>query len=204
MYCTTHISTAGIGLSARAQIRVSLRPIQEVAKTAPANIATEILGAPVARKARQPQEIHATANMVPAEAPDAGLPKRAPREVIAMRVLQFDPSEYLPPSDVELVALPVNENLFDILPLSGNEPGYWLVRLFIDQDGKVDELQLVESKATERNTDELRAVLLANRFMPALREDSPVKSQKLLEFSFEPGLAPQLSVPVPAPWATEK
>ena len=127
--------------------------------------------------------------------------RRAPREDTWLEIARFDPAEYLPPSAVERTALPVNQELFDFLPLSGFQSGLWLVRLFIDEQGRVVEVELVESSGSERNTLELKAILLANRFMPALRPDGPVKSQKMVEVSFEPGPEAQVASPVPVPSA---
>ena len=141
---------------------------------------------------------------VPSPAPtrlesDSSALKRAPRDDIKLDLAHFDPVLYLPPSEVQRVALPVDQELFDFLPLTGFQSGLWLVRLFIDEDGWVNEVEFVESRGTERNADELRAILLDNRFMPGLREDAPVKSQKMIEVSFEPGPAPRLSTPVLIP-----
>ncbi len=118
-----------------------------------------------------------------------------------MEIARFDPAEYLPPSAVERTALPVNQDLFDFLPLSGFQSGLWLVRLFVDEHGRVVEVELVESSGSERNALELKAILLANRFLPALRADRPVKSQKMIEVSFEPGPEALLTSPVPVPSA---
>ena len=113
-------------------------------------------------------------------------------------------AEYLPPSEVDQGATPVNEDLFDTLPLTGFQSGYWLVRLFIDQDGDVRELQFVESRGSERNADELRFILSRSRFTPARRGEANVKSQKMVEFSFEPGTPTLVSATLPDPSATER
>lgn len=130
--------------------------------------------------------------------------RRAPRDNAHLPVASFDPAEYLPPSEVDQGALPANEDLFDTLPLTGFQPGYWLVRLFIDQDGDVRELQFIESRGAERNADELRFILSQSRFTPARRGDANVKSQKMVEFSFEPGTPTLVSATLPDPSATER
>lgn len=130
--------------------------------------------------------------------------RRAPRDDVRLAVASFDPAEYLPPSEVDQGATPVNEDLFDTLPLTGFQSGYWLVRLFIDQDGDVRELQFVESRGSERNTEELRFILAQSRFTPARRGEAQVRSQKMVEFSFEPGSPTLISATLPDPSATER
>jgi hypothetical protein len=194
-------------------LRVSLRAAPEAVSSATA-----------VRTTRQPTTTSIAARhsagpraMVDASAPaEAALPagarafedpllqRRAPHEDPPVALTRFDPAEYLTPAEVDRVALPANEDLFDILPLSGFQPGYWLVRLFVDQDGVVRELQVVDSRGAERNTEELRIILLNSRFMPARLGAGMVKSQKMVEFSFEPGPAPVLSASGPIPSEAER
>ena len=129
---------------------------------------------------------------------------RAPHEAPQVPVARFDPVEYLAPSQVERVALPVNEELFDYLPLTGFSAGTWLLRLYIDDTGHLDEVQVVESTGTPQNTEELRAILAASRFLPAYTLAGLVKSQRMIEISFLPGPVLQVSGPAPVPSATER
>ena len=184
--------TVAINLSFRMDTPASTRVVPVEAATAPAATIPK------------PRGRASAAVPVPSPAPtrlesDSSALKRAPRDDIKLDLAHFDPVLYLPPSEVQRVALPVNQELFDFLPLTGFQSGLWLVRLFIDEDGWVNEVEFVESRGTERNADELKAILLANRFMPGLREDAPVKSQKMIEVSFEPGPEPRLSTPVLIP-----
>ena len=114
-------------------------------------------------------------------------------------LLGFDPNAYLRPREVEDAAVPVSGEALDLLRLSGNQPGLWVMRLFIGADGSVDEVEVVESRGSEANTAELADILRSVRFTPAQASGVPVKSQKMLEFSFEPGSEPLLPVPVPVP-----
>ena len=140
----------------------------------------------------------------PMSAPDANLAQRPPRTAPQLRVAEFDPAVYLAPSQVERVALPINEELFDYLPLTGFSAGYWLLRLYIDESGKLDEMEVVEVKASTRNTDDLRAILSASRFQPASTKTATVKSQRMIEISFEPGPPAASSAPAPILAAGEK
>jgi hypothetical protein len=121
-----------------------------------------------------------------------------------MALIGFDPNAYLPPRDVEATAKPVSPETLDLLRLTGDQPGLWTMRLFIDENGSVDEVEVVEARGAEPNARELSALLRSIRFTPALAQGRPVKSQKMLEFSFEPGPEPLLAVPVPSPSATGK
>ena len=140
----------------------------------------------------------------PMPAQETDLAQRPPRTAPQLRVAEFDPAVYLAPSQVERVALPINEELFDYLPLTGFSAGHWLLRLYIDESGKLDEMEVVEAKASTRNTEELRAILSASRFQPAYTKTATVKSQRMIEISFEPGLPAQTSAPVPTLAAGER
>ncbi len=114
-------------------------------------------------------------------------------------VLAFEPNLYLKPSDVEAAATPVSPESLELLQLTGAQPGLWVVRLYIDESGSVDELEVVEGRGSETNTLELLGLLRSVRFTPALVQGRPVRSQKMLEFSFEPGPAPLIPTQVPSP-----
>lgn len=120
----------------------------------------------------------------------------------------FEPALYLGPGEVDVAARPVAEEALDLMQLTGNQPGLWVVRLYIGADGAVDELEVVDGRGSQVNTAELIGFLREVRFAPALARGRAVKSQKLLEFSFEPGpipLAPALALPpAPSPSATGK
>jgi hypothetical protein len=134
--------------------------------------------------------------------PDTARPGVADNSPMAL--IGFDPNTYLRPSDVAETAKPVSPETLDLLRLTGDQPGLWTMRMFIDENGSVDEIEVVEARGAEPNTRELSALLRSIRFTPALAQGRPVKSQKMLEFSFEPGPEPLLAVPVPSPSATGK
>ena len=192
------------GISTAEKIHVTLRPAGAMKSPAVVDTGRQPASRPVERS--RPAHPATGPDVVPASA-SAGDPtpdRRAPRDDTKVEIARFDPTEYLPPSAVERTAIPVNQELFDFLPLSGFQSGLWLVRLFVDEQGRVVEVELVESSGSERNSLELKAILLANRFMPALRPDGPVKSQKMIEVSFEPGPEALLTSPVPIPSAAGK
>ncbi len=126
----------------------------------------------------------------------AGTAQQGANQGTRIGLLGFDPNAYLRPREVEDAAIPVSAEALDLLRLSGNQPGLWVMRLFIDEHGSVDEVEVIESRGAETNTAELVAILRSVRFVPAQASGVPVKSQKMLEFSFEPGSEPLLPVPV--------
>ena len=190
------------GISGTTTVHVTLRPAANTKSAAVADLGLLPASKPVRRGRPAPPTSGPDEVAARVSAGDLVPDHRAPHEETLLKVARFDPAEYLPPSAVERTALPVNQELFDFLPLSGVQSGMWLVRLFIDERGDVDEVELVESSGSERNAVELKAILRANRFMPALRSDGPVKSQKMIEVSFEPGPEALLTTPVPVPSAT--
>lgn len=193
------------GLSGKPSIELSFRPVAPVATRAlPVDAATVPAATVPKPRGRARAAVPALSPALAEVQGAATALQRAPRDDEKPDLARFDPVLYLPPSEVQRVALPINQELFDFLPLTGSEPGLWLVRLFIDEDGWVNEVEFVQSRGTERNADELRAILLANRFMPGLRDDESVKSQKMIEVSFEPGPAPRLTTPVLIPSVAEK
>lgn len=195
------------GTPGKVAINLSFRPAAPVSTQAvPVEAATVPVEAATVPAATIPKPRGRASAAVPVLRPaptrfesDSSALQRAPRDDVKLDLARFDPVLYLPPSEVQRVALPVNQELFDFLPLTGFESGLWMVRLFIDEQGWVNEVEFVESRGSERNADELKAILLANRFMPGLRDDAPIKSQKMIEVSFEPGPEPRLSIPVLIP-----
>lgn len=129
-------------------------------------------------------------------------------ESIVPAIVDFEPALYLRPSDVDVVATPVSQESLELLQLTGAQPGLWVVRVFIGESGSVDELEVVDGRGSESNTLELLGILRSVRFTPAIAQGRPVRSQKMLEFSFEPGpmpLTPTLvPSPAPSPSATGK
>jgi len=144
----------------------------------------------------------------PAAAPQPKGPAIGLEERIAPFVPAFDPALYLRPGEVDEAARPVSEEALDLVQLTGNQPGLWMVRLYIGADGAVDELEVVDGRGSPVNTAELVGFLREVRFTPALARGRAVKSQKMLEFSFEPGPIPLAPVlvppPAPSPSATGK
>lgn len=120
-------------------------------------------------------------------------------EFLAPAVLAFEPTLYLRPSDVDVPANPISPDSLDLLQLTGAQAGMWVVRVYVSESGAIDELELLDGRGSETNTIELLGILRTVRFTPALVQGRPVKSQKLLEFSFEPAPMPLTPVQVPPP-----
>jgi outer membrane biosynthesis protein TonB len=120
-------------------------------------------------------------------------------EIVVPAIVAFEPALYLRPSDVDAVATPVSQEALELLQLSGEQPGLWVVRVYIGESGTVDELEVVDGRGSETNTLELLGLLRSVRFVPALAQGRPVRSQKMLEFSFEPGPVPLTPILVPSP-----
>jgi hypothetical protein len=117
---------------------------------------------------------------------DGGDIQRAPRAASPFAIADFDPARYLTVKQVDQGAVPVDPEWIDHVPLSGFEPGSWMVRLFVNEGGAVDEVELVESKGRRVNGEELRAYLATSRFEPARLGNEAVKSQMMIEIQFKP------------------
>lgn len=131
--------------------------------------------------------------------------ERAPRAQTPFTLATFDPSRYLTFRQVDRGMVPTDPDWLDRIPFSGTGPGEWLVRLFVNEEGTVDEVEVLESRGSQVNTDELRAHLAAARFEPARRGAEPVKSQTMLEVRFQsPTAGPDLFRPSLVPSATGK
>ena len=126
-------------------------------------------------------------------------PTGRPDETVIPAIVAFEPALYLRPSDVDAVATPVSPESLELLQLTGSQPGLWVVRIFIGESGAVDELEVVDGRGSENNTLELLGMLRSVRFTPAIARGRPVRSQKMLEFSFEPGPTPLVPTLVPSP-----
>lgn len=120
-------------------------------------------------------------------------------EIVVPAIVDFEPALYLKPSDLDAAATPVSQESLELLQLTGAQPGLWVVRIFIGENGAVDELEVVDGRGSENNTLELLGILRSVRFTPAIAQGRPVRSQKMLEFSFEPGPTPLTPTLVPSP-----
>ena len=151
-----------------------------------------------------PGRISGTTTAAPERAVIVEAPRNAPREPEILEIAALDPSDYFRPMQVDEVAVPLDPAMLDLLPLTGDQPGAWLLRLFIDDSGRLREIEVIEADASERNTRELLAILRDSPFAPARKGDASVKSQKMVEVSFDPAKGPGMSAPVLIPSATEK
>jgi hypothetical protein len=111
--------------------------------------------------------------------------ERAPRAQSPIALASFDPTRYLTSRQVDRGLLPADPDLLDRIPFSGTGPGEWLTRIFVNEEGSVDEIEFLESRGSQTNTEELRAYLAAARFEPARRGAEAVKSQTMLEIRFQ-------------------
>lgn len=130
--------------------------------------------------------------------------RRSPPEGGVLPFVAATPVEYFTPSQVDRLAVPVDPDLLDLLPLTGDLPATWLVRLYVGADGRLEEVQVLETEAPERTTNELKTLLLTIPFIPASKLDKAVRSQKMLEISFDPSKGPRMTPPVLIPSAAEK
>jgi protein TonB len=62
------------------------------------------------------------------------------------------------------------------------------IRLFIDERGVVRKIQIAESRPPGLFDESAKQIWEDVRFSPALKNGAPVKSQKLLELTYEPGV----------------
>ena len=151
-----------------------------------------------------PGKISGTATATPEHATTVDTQRNAPREPEVLEIAALDPRDYFRPLQVDEVAVPLDPAILELLPLTGEQAGAWVLRLFIDDSGRLREIEVIEADASERNTRELLAILRNSPFAPARKGDASVKSQKMVEVSFDPAKGPGMSTPVPIPSATEK
>lgn len=103
------------------------------------------------------------------------------------------PDKWYTAAEVDLRAEPTNMPRLDYPPelaMSGLSAIVKL-RIFIDERGIVRKVELAESGPDRAFDVAARRAWDDVRFSPAQRHGVPVKSQKLLELDFSPGLTPQ-------------
>ena len=103
------------------------------------------------------------------------------------------PDKWYTAAEVDVRAEPTNAPRLDYPPelaLSGLSAIVKL-RIFIDERGTVRKVELAESGPDRAFDMAARRAWDDVRFSPALKHGVPVKSQKLLELDFSPGLTPQ-------------
>lgn len=102
--------------------------------------------------------------------------------------LGLAPERYYNSREVDVRAQPVNEVplLYPQLAYQNRIRGVVLLKILINERGAIDDLAVMESEP--RGTFEAAALnaTLATRFSPAIRNGRPVKSQKMLEITFDP------------------
>jgi len=69
---------------------------------------------------------------------------------------------------------------------AGDGAGEIRLEILIDERGIVQDMNFAGSAAPARVEEELRAVLVATRFLPAQKDGRAVKSRVMLSVSFDP------------------
>jgi TonB family protein len=96
--------------------------------------------------------------------------------------------KYYKSSEVDVRAEPIH-----LAPLnypkgisSSHISGVVKLRVYINETGKIDDIQVEESSLGKSFEEAARQTILNSSFAPAIKDGINVKSQKLLEVTFEP------------------
>ena len=97
------------------------------------------------------------------------------------------PSRYFTASEVDRVAMPLGDVGLAFPRARGGIEYYGTLRLelYIDEDGRVDRVDVLESTVPASFRDEALQRFAATRFEPATREGRAVKSVKKVEVRFD-------------------
>ena len=97
------------------------------------------------------------------------------------------PSRYFAASEVDHVATPLGDIGLAFPPARGGIDYYGTLRLalYIDEDGRVDRVEVLESTVPVSFRDEAVQRFAATRFEPATRKGRGVKSVKKVEVRFD-------------------
>lgn len=105
---------------------------------------------------------------------------------------------YFASSEVDVAAHPQAAIEPELPQGSESQPGYLVMRMLISERGEVDRIEMLVSEPEGLFDESVVAAFSAARFVPALREGYPVKSQKVVELKIEPDAraVPVIGAPV--------
>ncbi len=142
----------------------------------------------------------------PATAPDSDVPashsaNASPLPWLpSLGVIEAPDLNYYPPTELDQLAKPLGE-ITPYIPLAEAQSapdGRVLLLLLIDETGRVDEVQLLESDPPGLMDDAGLAVWRNARFTPAMKDGKYVRSRKKVEITFGDGVAKPPIVTLPA------
>lgn len=164
---------------------------------------------PLTNPPTSPETIPRTAvdNLLP-QAPNPAVeierPPVAPNQAVDLPV-PFD--RYLSLDEVDMRAEPANDVplKYPITAYVRRIPGVVRLNLFINEDGKLDRVDVIDASPKGIFEQEALATVNQLHFHPATRYGRPVKSQKTIEVVFDPSPIPAIpGAAKPTPSATEK
>jgi protein TonB len=102
--------------------------------------------------------------------------------------LKVVPDRYYTSGELDLRAEPLNEIplVYPQLAYQRRIKGKVLVRILISHQGRIDEVSIVEAQPQGIFEEATLSATQGLVFSPAIRRGQPVKSQKILEVTFDP------------------
>lgn len=149
----------------------------------------------------------------PAAAPDLDAPASHSADASplpwfpSLGVIEAPDLNYYPPAELDQLAKPVGE-ITPYIPLAEAQSvpdGRVLLMLLIDETGRVDEVQLLESNPPGMMDEVGLAVWRNTRFTPAMKGGKYVRSRKKIEITFGDGTPkpPLVTLPAIAPGSND-
>lgn len=123
----------------------------------------------------------------PASAPSLEKPSQAPSPIFSWWQYQSENMGYFMAHELDELASPINKQGFlqPAVETTPDQAGYVLARIYINERGGVDRVEILEANPPNVFEQALILELYRSSFLPALKDGLAVKSQKDLEIQFE-------------------
>lgn len=119
---------------------------------------------------------------------DADHPIAPSRNLALLPEIAVEEKRYLLSSEVDVRAMPVNMPVL-IYPEKAQQmriDGLVMLKVYISASGRIDSVDIVETRPPGVFEEAALKALLATSFTPARKNGRDVKSQKLIEIKFDP------------------
>lgn len=100
------------------------------------------------------------------------------------RAEQIDTSLYAPPENIDDVASVIEAPELPLPPDREIASGLLRIRVFVNEEGNVDQIELTESNLQENYSSRLIQAFKESKFSPGILHGKPIKSWRMIEINY--------------------
>lgn len=104
---------------------------------------------------------------------------------------------YIPSSEVDVRASPLDEIVLEFPPQAGFATGYLVLQIFINELGTVDSINVMVSDPEGLFDAAAVRAFAGARFQPAVKAGVTVKTEMIVEVKYEPPILPAFMTTIP-------